>query len=155
MTLQCRPSIQLNKSLTVLKISFLKTHKKFFELEIWQPIKYVFPRPARSTIRAPLEPTRTMTLLRRLSIQLNKSLTRLKITFMKTHKNIFWARNLTTYSCTFFPDQLDQQLGLYFTSLWHSYVDSQFNWTSPWRRLIITFYENAKNIFWARNLTTY
>ena len=141
MTLLLRPSIQLNKSLTVLKTTFyenvpdyvlisksdilfstffsdqldqqlalqknllelshsyvdtqsnwtcpwlyrkplfMKMHQIFFELEIWQPIKYIFLRPAGSTIRSPWEPTRTMKLLRRPSIQLNKFLTVLKTTF--------------------------------------------------------------------------
>ena len=90
----------------------MKTHKNFFGLEIWRPIKYVFPRPARSTIRAPLEPTRTMTLLRRLSIQLNKSLTRLKITFYENAQEYFLGSKFDDLLSTFFPDQLDQQLGL-------------------------------------------
>ena len=141
MTLLLRTSIQLNKSLTVLKITFyenapehilssisdnlistffsdqldqqlalhenlrgiwhsyldtqfnwtspwlywkplsMKTHQNIFGLTIWQPIEYFFLRPARSTISSPWEPTSTMTLLLRPSIQLNKSLTVLKTTF--------------------------------------------------------------------------
>ena len=110
-TLLRRLSIQLNKSLTRLKILLWKRTRIFFELEIWQPIKYVFPRPARSTIRAPLEPTMTTTLLRRLSIQLNKSLTRLKITFYENAQEYFLRSKFDNLLSTFFSDQLDQQLG--------------------------------------------
>ena len=64
------------------EIHFLwKRTKIIFELEIWQRIKYFLLRPARSTISPLSEPTRTMTLQLRPSIQLNKSLTALKFTF--------------------------------------------------------------------------
>ena len=67
------------------EINFLwKRTKIIFELEIWQRIRYFLLRPARSTIGPVSEPTRTMTLLRRPSVQLNKSLTALKFTF---HEN--------------------------------------------------------------------
>ena len=114
MTLQIRLSIQLNKSLTRLQINhFLwKRTRIFFELEIRQAINYVFPRQARSTIRAPLEPTRTMTLLRRLSIQLNKSSTVLKTTFYENAQENFLSSKFDNLLSTFFSDQLDQQLGL-------------------------------------------
>ena len=76
------PSIQLNKSLTALKLTFYENaQKKFFELEIWQRIKSFLLRPARSTISPLSEPFRTIKLLRRPSIQLDKSLTVLKFTF--------------------------------------------------------------------------
>ena len=97
MTLLRRPSIQLNKSLTAVKLTFYEYEKKIFELEIWQRIEYFLLRPARSTISPLTEPTRTVTLLSRPSIQLNKSLTALKFVFLQTHKNNYWARNLTTY----------------------------------------------------------
>ena len=77
--------------------------------------------------------------------------------FMKTNQNMFWARNLTTYQVLFFSDQLDQQLALHenLLGLWHSSVDSQFNWTSPWLYWKPLFLKRHKNMFWARNLTTY
>ena len=89
MTVLRRPSILENHFLW-------KRTRIFFELEIWQPIKYIFLRPARSTISSPWEPTRTMTLLCRPSIQFNKSLTVLKTTFYENAPQFFWARNLTT-----------------------------------------------------------
>ena len=53
-----------------------------------------------------------MTLLRRLSIQMNKSLTRLKITFYKNAQEYFLSSKFDNLLNTFFPDQLDQPLVL-------------------------------------------
>ena len=78
------------------KSLFIKQPRVFFELEIWQRVKYFFRRWPISNIISVSEPTRIMTLLLRSSTHLNESLTRLKITFHKTAKSIFWARNLTT-----------------------------------------------------------
>ena len=67
------------------EIHFLwKRTKIIFELEIWQRIKYFLLRPARSTISPLSEATKTLTLLRRPSVPLNKSLTAMKFTF---HEN--------------------------------------------------------------------
>ena len=75
-----------------------------------------------------------MTLLLRPSIHLNKSLTRLKVTFHETAQEFFWARKFDNVLSTFFVDhqysilsQLQNLLGL-----WHSYLDPQSIWTSPW-----------------------
>ena len=78
------------------KLLFMKLHKSIFELEIWQRVKYFFRRWPISNIISVSEPTRIMTLLLRNSTDLNKSLTRLKITFHETAQEYFWARNLTT-----------------------------------------------------------
>ena len=53
-----------------------------------------------------------MTLLRRASIQLNKSLTVLKTTFYENAQEYFLGSKFDDLLSTFFPDQLDQQLGL-------------------------------------------
>ena len=53
-----------------------------------------------------------MTLLRRPSIQLNKSLIVLKITFYENAQENFLSSKFDNLLSTFFPDQLDQQLGL-------------------------------------------
>ena len=53
-----------------------------------------------------------MTLLRRLSIQLNKSLTVLKTTFYENAQEYFLGSKFDDLLSTFFPDQLDHQLGL-------------------------------------------
>ena len=81
------------------KSLFMKLQKNIFELEIWQRVKYFFSRWPKSNIICVSEPTRIMTLLLSTSTHLNKSLTRMKITFhepAKLHKSIFWNRNLTT-----------------------------------------------------------
>ena len=111
-TLQRRTSIQLNKTLTVLKTTLLKRTRIFFELEIWQPIKYFFLRPDRSTIRSPWEPTNTNRLLRRPSTQLNKSLTVLKTTFYENAPEYSLSSKSDNLLSTFFSDQLGQQLAL-------------------------------------------
>ena len=66
------------------KSLFMKLHKSIFELEIWQRVKYFFRRSPISDIISASEPTKIMTLLLRTSIHLNKSLTRLKVTFHET-----------------------------------------------------------------------
>ena len=83
-----------------------------FELEIWQRIKYFFLRPPRSTIRPPVEPTKTMTLLHRPSNQLNKSLAILEITFYENAKEWILSSKFNNVLSTFFSDHLDQQLTL-------------------------------------------
>ena len=136
---------------------FMKTHQIFLELEIWQPVKYFFLRPARSTIRSLWEPTKTMTLLRRPSVQLNNSLTELKTTFCENAPEDFLSSKSDNLLTTFFSVQLDQQLALHenLLGLWHSYLDPWFNWTSLWLYWKPLFVKTHQNIFWARNLTTY
>ena len=69
MTLLCRPSIQLNKSLTVLKTTFFENALEYFlSSKSDHLLSTFFFRPARPAISSPREPTRTMTLLRRPSI---------------------------------------------------------------------------------------
>ena len=75
-----------------------------------------------------------MTLLRRPSIQLNKSLTVLKTTFYENALEYFLSSKSDNLLSTFFSDQLDQLLRLHkdLLGLWHTYVDPQFNSISPW-----------------------
>ena len=220
MELLRRPSIQLNKSSTVLKTIFYENAPEyFFELEIWQPIRYIFFRPARSTISSQWEPTGTMVLLCRPSIQFNKSLTVLKTTFYENAPEFFLSsksdNQLSTFSsdqldqrstisspwepirnmtmtllrlrspsiqlnnsltvlkttfyenapeyflslksenllANFFSDQLDQQLDLpgNLIGLWNSYLDPQFNWTSPWLYWKPLFLKTHQNIFCSKS----
>ena len=134
-----------------------KRTRIFVELEIWQPIKYIFLRPAGSTISSPWEPSRTMTLLCRPSIQLNKSLTVLKTTFYE---------NAPEY---FLSSKSDNLLSTFFLRSARSTISSPWEPTRTMTLLRrpsiqlnkslnvpkITFYENAPEYFWARNLTTY
>ena len=77
------------------KSPFMKLNKSIFELEIWQRVKYFFRRWHISNITSVSEPTRIMTLLLRTSTDLNKFLTRMKITSHETAQEYFWALNLT------------------------------------------------------------
>ena len=82
MTLLRRPSIHLSNPLTRLKIAFYETAQiNFLSPKIDNALSTFFRKSAGSKISPLLEPTGTMTLLRRPSNHLNKSLTRLKVVF--------------------------------------------------------------------------
>ena len=81
MTLLRRPSIHLNKSLTRLKVAFYETVQINFLSPKFDNVLSTFFVNQLDKKSSLLEPTRTMTLLRRPSIHLNKSLTRLKVAF--------------------------------------------------------------------------
>ena len=105
MTLLLRTSTHLNKSSTRMKISFHETaklHKSIFLLEISQRVKYVFRRWPIWNVMTVSEPTRIMTLLYRTSTQLNKFLTRLKITFHETAQEYFLSSKFDNLLITFF-----------------------------------------------------
>ena len=113
MTLLHRLSNPLNKSLTILKVTFYETAQAyFFEPEIWQRIEYFFRRPPISKITSLLAPTRIMTLLRRPSIHLNKSFTTLKVTFHEITQAYFLSPIFDNVLSTFFVGHLDQKLPL-------------------------------------------
>ena len=77
---------------------FMKLNKSIliFELKIWR-VNYFFRRPTGWKNISVSEPTRIITVLRRPSFHLKKSLTRLNITFHETEQEYFnfWAQNLT------------------------------------------------------------
>ena len=159
MTLLLGTSTHLNNPLTRLKISFHETAnctRVFFELEIWQRVKYFFRRWPISNIISVSEPTRNMTLRLRTSNYFNKSLTRLKITFHKTAQEYFLSSKFDNVLGTFFVDDLYQIFTLLqsLLGLWHSDLGPQPIWTSPWQEWKSLFMKLHKSIFWARNLTT-
>ena len=129
----------------------MKLHKSIFELEIWQRIKYFFRRSPISDIISASEPTSIMTLLLRTSIQLKKTLTRLKVTFHETAQEYFLSSKFDNVLSTFFEDHLYSILSLLqnLLGLWHSYLGPQSIWTSPWSltRLKVTFHETAQEYF--------
>ena len=141
------------------KLVFMKLQnctRVFFELEIWQRVKYFFRRWPISNVISVSEPTRTMTLLLRISSHLNKSLTRLKITFHETAQECFRSSKFDNVLSTFFVDDLYQMLSLFQNplELWHSYLGPQTIWNSPWQDWKWLFMKLHKSIFRARNLTT-
>ena len=138
------------------KSLFIKLHKSIFELEIWQRVKYFFRRWPLSIIISVSDSSKIMTLLLRTSTHLNKSLTRLKITFHETAQEYFLSSKFDNVLSTFFVDDLYQLLSLFQipVGLWHSYLGAQTIWTSPWQDWKSLFIKLHKSIFWARNLTT-
>ena len=143
----------------------MKLHKSIFELEIWQRVNYFFRRRPISNINSVSEPTRIMTLLLRTSTHLNKSLTRLKITFHETAQEYFLSSKFDHVLSTFFVDDLYQILSLFqnFIGLWHSYLGPQPIWTSPWQdwkslfmKLHMSFlsskFDNVLSIFFVDDL---
>ena len=69
--------------------------------------------------------------------------------FNENAQQYFLSSKSDNVLSTFYSDQLDWQLALYqnLLGLWHSYVDPQFNWTSPWLHWNSLFYENAQKYF--------
>ena len=127
-----------------------------FEREIWQRSKYFFRKPPRSKISTYSEPTKVMTLLHRTSIDLNKSLIILRMTFYEVAQAQFLSVKFDNVVSTFFVNHLDRKLSLIQNLLgfWHSYIDPQFIWTSPWPCWKWLFMKLRKHTFWAWNLTT-
>ena len=110
MTLLRRPSIHLNKSLTRLKLAFYETAQiNLLSPKFDNVLSTFFGKSAGSKLIFLLEPTRIMTLLRRPSIHLNKSLTRLKVAFYETAQIILLSSKLNNVLSTFFVNQLDQK----------------------------------------------
>ena len=102
------------------KSGFMKLQnftRVFFELEIWQRVKYFFRRWPQSNIISVSEPTTIMTLLLRNSTHLNKSLRRLKFTFHETAQEYFLSSKFDNVLSTFFVDDLYQILSLFHNPL--------------------------------------
>ena len=97
------------------------------------------------------EPTRVMTLLLRTSTHLNKSLTRLKITFHETAQECFLSSEFDNVLITFFVNDLYQILSLFqnLLGLWHSHIGPQPIRTSPsqeWQSLFMKL-QNCTRVF--------
>ena len=97
-----RPSTQVNKSLTRLKTAFHETAQANFSSSKFDNALSTFFKQPRSTISSASEPTRIMTLLHRPSIQLNKSLTRLKTAFHDTTQANFSSSKFGNVLSSFF-----------------------------------------------------
>ena len=113
MKLLLRPSIHLNKSLTRLKVTFHETAQEYFLSSKFENVSSTFfHRSAIFDIISASEPTRIMKLLLRHSIHLNKSLIRLKVTFLETAQEYFLSSNFDNVLSTFFIDHLYPILSL-------------------------------------------
>ena len=157
MTLLLRTSTHLNKSLTRLKITFHKTAQEYFLSSKFDNVLSTFFVDDLYQILSLFQSLLGfMTLLLRTSTHLNKSLTRLKITFHKTAQEYFLSSKFDNVLSTFFVDDLCQILSLFqnLPGLWHSYLGPQSIWTSPWQDWKSLLMKLHKSIFWAQNLTT-
>ena len=127
MTLLLRHSIHLNKSLIRLKVTFLETALEYFLSSKFDNVSSTFfHRSPISNIISASEPTRILTLLLRTSIHLNKTLTRLKVTFHETAQEYFLSSKfdnvLSIFSWITYPIlSLPQNL----LGLRHSYLGPQ------------------------------
>ena len=155
MTLQLGTSTSLNKSLTRLKTPFHETaHKHFLSSKFDNVLSTFFVDDLNISVS---EPTRIMTLLLRTSKHLNKSLTRLKITFHEIAQEFFLSSKFDNVLFSFFVDDLYPILSLFYNllGLSHSYLEHQHIWTSHWQYWKSLFMKLHKSIFWAQNLTTF
>ena len=98
-----RPSIHMNNSLTRLKLNFYETEYAYFLIAKFDNVlSKFFRKPPKSKNNFRLEGTRAMTPLRRPSIYLHKSLTKLKITFYETAQAHFLRAKFNNVLSTFF-----------------------------------------------------
>ena len=135
MTLLPRPSFHLNKSLTKLKSNLCwNTIKRVFEREIWQRIEYFFRIPPRSKIISLSDFTWTVTLLLDPQFIWISPWLGWKAIYVETLYSEFLSAKFDNVSSTFFVYHLGQKLFHSQTvlGLWHSSLDPQFIWISPW-----------------------
>ena len=118
-----------------------------FEHKIWR-IKSFFRRPPRWKIISVSKPTGIITVLRRHSIQLKKSFTRLKIAFQETAQECFFSSKFDNVLSTFFVDHLDGKLALFqnLQSLSQYYAGPHFIWETPSPDWMSLFMKMLKSI---------
>ena len=114
MTLLLITSTHLNKSLTRLKITFPETAQEFFlssKFDIF--LSTFFRKSPASNIISISESNSFMTLLIETSTHLDKSLTRLEITYHETAQEYFLSPKFDNVLSTFFVDHPHQILSLF------------------------------------------
>ena len=124
----------------------MKLHKYFFELEIWQRVKFFFRRWPISNFISFSEPTRVMTLLLRTSTHFNISLTRLKITFHETAQEYFLSSKSDIVLSTFFRRwPISNIISVSEpTRIMTLLLRTSSHLNQSWTRLKITFHETAQ-----------
>ena len=128
MTLLLRTSTDLNNSLTRLKITFHETAQEYFLSSKFDNVLSTFyGRSPTSNIISISEPNRFLTPLLRPPIELNKTFTRLKITFHETAQEYFLSSNFDMVLINFFVNHLHQILSLFqnLLALLHFYLGPQ------------------------------
>ena len=154
MTVLRGPSFQLNNSLTVLKTNFYENAPEYFLSSKSDNLLSTF-FSNRLDQQSGLHENLIGLGHSYVDPQLNWISPWLywKPLFMKTHQNIFELEFWQPIN-TFFSNRLDQQFILHenLLGLWHSHVDPNFNWTSPWLYWKSLFMKTHQNNLWARNL---
>ena len=144
------PSIHLNKSLTRLKVAFYEIVQiNFLSPKFDNVLSTFFRKSAGSKISSLLEPTKTMTLLRRPSIHLNKSLTRLKVAFYKIVQINFLSPKFDNVLSSFFRKSAGSKLSSLIepTRAMTFLRTPSFHWNKSLTRLKVAFYETAQISF--------
>ena len=156
MTLLHRTSIHLNKSLTILKMTFYEiAQAQFLSVKFNNVVSTFFVNHLDQKLSL-IQNLIGLTLLHITSYHLNKSLTILKMTFYENAPAQFLSVKFDNIVSTFFGNHLDQKLSLIqnLLGLWHSYIEPQFIWTSPWPYWKWLFMKMHQHSFWGWNLTT-
>ena len=113
MTFLHRPSIHLNKTLTILKTTIYKVAQaQFLRVQFDNVVSTFSINHLDEKIITHSEPTSVMTLLNRPSIHLNKSLTILKKSFYEIAQAQFLSVKFDNVVGTFFVRHLDQKIAL-------------------------------------------
>ena len=113
MSLLHRPSIHLNKPLTILKLTFYEiAQAELLSVKLDNVGRTFFCKPPRSKIFTHSEPTRVMTLLHRPTIHLNKSLTISKRSFYEIAQAQILSVKFDNVVSPFFVNHLDQKISL-------------------------------------------
>ena len=159
MTLLLGPSIHLNKSLTILKVTFHETAQEYFLSSKFDNVLSTFFVDHLYPILSLLQNLLGLghSYLGPQSIWTSPwSLTRLKVTFSWNCTRVFLSSKFDNVLSTFFVDHLYSILSLLqnLLGLWHSYLGPQSIWIRPWLDWKSLFMKLHKSIFWARNLTT-
>ena len=149
-TLLPSPSILLNMSLTRLKSNLCwNTIKRVFEREIWRRIEYFFPIPPRSKILSLSDGNRTVTLPLDPQLIWISPLQGWKAIYFETLYSEFLSGKFDNVSSNFFLNHLGQKFFPSQTVLgqWHSSLDPQFIWISPWLDWKAIYFETLYSEF--------
>ena len=150
MTLLLRTSTDLNNSLTRLKITFHETAQEYFLSSKFDNVLSTFyGRSPTSNIISISEPNRFLTPLLRPPIELNKTCTRLKITFHETAQENFLSSKIDNVLSTFFRKSPSSKIISISepTSIITLLLRTSTHLNNSLTRPKITFYETAQEYF--------
>ena len=150
-TVPRRPSTQLKKFFTRLKIAFHETAQEYFLSSKFDNVLSTFFVDHLDGKLAQFENLQNLKIIRgprRPSTQLKKFFTRLKIAFHETAQEYFLSSNFDIVSTTFFVDHLDGKIAPSqdLLGLSNSLLDPHFIWKSPSLDWISLFMKMHKSI---------